>query len=503
MPFLKLSHSPFTHQLERKPPAEIKNALLRWCQLKTASYPQINIINFTTSWSDGLAMCALLHRHRPQLLDFATLASTSTSPIKRLAKAFTLAKAAFQIPTIINPADFIACCNDEQCVVTVVATWYYRLNEARGFKKSVSRLAAVLDRAVASSRRMMEYVLKVTALRRWMKTNLRYLEDLTNGIDTHQISTKLTMWRESEKKAKMKDLAQIEFEWLLLRMEKVAWGYSSPSPAPRFAYPTVYRIWKQIDEAEMECVRRVCRDFEVQSQKRQLLDKFYKKVKLHKHWLLECNHMVELAAQRDARGVQSSLQTNPKDGYLSAAVINHERGLVQRSVERNALMRVDAEVHHNQKMQLLLHLHPTDLILRQIHKHWNLLTDTFHRREEGLLTQLRCLDRLHELTSLREEMEAIWRRVSTLHPPESSLHLWKARALIAADKVASRPVEWTFIDQTRNECIFSRCYSQFWAVNWTVQCILLCYHKFFVKVEHISNLQRRICNSLAIIKVRR
>ncbi|XP_068952807.1 cytospin-A isoform X2 [Petaurus breviceps papuanus] len=52
-----------------------RNALLKWCQKKTEGYQNIDITNFSSSWNDGLAFCALLHTYLPAHIPYQELTS--------------------------------------------------------------------------------------------------------------------------------------------------------------------------------------------------------------------------------------------------------------------------------------------------------------------------------------------------------------------------------------------------------------------------------------------
>ena len=52
---------------------QTKERLLQWCQEKTKKYKEINIIDFDSSWNDGLAFCALIHSYFPMDFDYDNL----------------------------------------------------------------------------------------------------------------------------------------------------------------------------------------------------------------------------------------------------------------------------------------------------------------------------------------------------------------------------------------------------------------------------------------------
>uniref|UniRef100_A0A8D3D618 F-actin monooxygenase n=1 Tax=Scophthalmus maximus TaxID=52904 RepID=A0A8D3D618_SCOMX len=60
------------------------NQLLTWCQEQTCGYRGVAVKDLTTSWKSGLALCALIHRYRPDLIDFDALDESSAEENTRL-----------------------------------------------------------------------------------------------------------------------------------------------------------------------------------------------------------------------------------------------------------------------------------------------------------------------------------------------------------------------------------------------------------------------------------
>jgi len=79
----------------------LEKTLLAWCRQNTQNYPGVDIKNFSTSWSDGLAFNALIHRFHSDLFDFAAL--SQRHPSARLDHAFQLAQERHGIERLLDP----------------------------------------------------------------------------------------------------------------------------------------------------------------------------------------------------------------------------------------------------------------------------------------------------------------------------------------------------------------------------------------------------------------
>lgn len=68
--------------------------------MKTAGYENVNIRNFTSSWKDGLAFNAIIHKHRPDLIQYEKL--TKANPVENLNNAFNAAEQKLGISKLLD-----------------------------------------------------------------------------------------------------------------------------------------------------------------------------------------------------------------------------------------------------------------------------------------------------------------------------------------------------------------------------------------------------------------
>ncbi|XP_061886920.1 smoothelin [Entelurus aequoreus] len=127
----------------RGPPSTVPNAknvkqmLLDWCRAKTEPYEGVNIRNFSSSWKDGIAFCALVHRFFPDAFEYSVL--NPHKPGDNFQLAFSTAERLAGCPPLLDPDDLVRMEEpDWKCVYTYIQEFYRCLVE-KGLVKTKKR----------------------------------------------------------------------------------------------------------------------------------------------------------------------------------------------------------------------------------------------------------------------------------------------------------------------------------------------------------------------------
>ncbi|XP_063272316.1 smoothelin isoform X7 [Prinia subflava] len=105
----------------------IKQMLLDWCRAKTRGYEHVDIQNFSSSWSDGMAFCALVHNFFPDAFDYSKL--TPQNRRQNFEVAFSSAETLVDCVPLVEVEDMMIMGKkpDAKCVFTYVQSLYNHL----------------------------------------------------------------------------------------------------------------------------------------------------------------------------------------------------------------------------------------------------------------------------------------------------------------------------------------------------------------------------------------
>ncbi|XP_069817600.1 smoothelin isoform X2 [Dendropsophus ebraccatus] len=105
----------------------IKQMLLDWCKAKTRGYDHVDIQNFSSSWSDGMAFCALVHNFFPEAFDYNQLSPQNRR--QNFDLAFSAAEYLVDCVPLVEVEDMMIMGKrpDSKCVFTYVQSLYNHL----------------------------------------------------------------------------------------------------------------------------------------------------------------------------------------------------------------------------------------------------------------------------------------------------------------------------------------------------------------------------------------
>lgn len=263
-----------------------KEGLLLWCQRKTAPYKNVNVQNFHLSFKDGLAFCALIHRHRPDLIDYSKL--SKDNPLENLNTAFDVAEKYLDIPRMLDPDDLINTPKpDERAIMTYVSCYYHAFQGAQQAETAANRICKVLKVNQENERLMEEYERLASDLLEWIRRTMPWLNSRQTDNSLAGCQKKLEDYRTYRRKHKpprVEQKAKLETNFNTLQTKLRLSNRPAYMPTEGKMVSDIAGAWKGLEIAEKAFEEWLLSEMMRLERLEYLAQKFKHKADIHEDW---------------------------------------------------------------------------------------------------------------------------------------------------------------------------------------------------------------------------
>lgn len=182
-----------------------REALLRWARKTTEKYPGVEINNFTSSWCDGMAFSAIVHRNRPDLVDWRNIREIKNR--ERLERVFSTMEKEYNVNKLLDPQDVDTAAPDEKSMITYISSIYHVFPQP-------SKVHPLMDVDLQSQSQ--EYKAQAQKLLIWCREKTSMLQERTldrNLSSLKSLLENLKKMRNNEVPEKQKDKSRLTVQY--------------------------------------------------------------------------------------------------------------------------------------------------------------------------------------------------------------------------------------------------------------------------------------------------
>ncbi|XP_076629248.1 dystonin-like protein short stop isoform X11 [Colletes latitarsis] len=272
----------------QEPNVTAREALLRWARRSTARYPGVRVTDFTGSWRDGLAFSALIHRNRPDLVDWR--GARSCQPRERLDRVFYVAEREYGVTRLLDPEDVDTPEPDEKSLITYISSLYDVFPEPPAIHPLYDAEA---------QRRSAEYRELASSLHLWIREKMSVMQERAfppTLIEMKKLAADSAKFKNEEVPPRYRDKQRLSY--IFRDLQKYFEAVGEVDMEPELHIDVIEKNWNRLIMLHQEREQAIIDEIKRLERLQRLAEKVHREMKTTDNRLEELERRVEDEARR-------------------------------------------------------------------------------------------------------------------------------------------------------------------------------------------------------------